>query len=382
MYEIAIKILKKVIPNSGEIFLKKGKEEQQDFMNKLYKKINSKNLIERSFSQYKCQMFLQDNIVKNILLNVISLPLIIIFIIFSLIYKDDKDKKNNKNKYAISFAYEYSIPIELIDEFTIKSGYKSFKLKIEDIKWIFKNIIVKYPFSYYFILKNLVKIALYRYNIEKYNLSAIIVNSEYAFTSSILTAYCRYNNIEHINCMHGEKLFCIRDSFFEFDRFYIWDEYYKTLLTSLYASKKQFIIYNLEFKLDKNKNEIKNTVKYYLQNESEEELKIIVDNLEKLKEKNYNVIFRPHPRYTDTKLIKNITDKIEIEDNDLDIIDSINEAEYIISKFSTVLYQAHCLNKKIVIDDISNNVLYKNLSEYDYIMLNKEHITLSELIRL
>lgn len=383
MYQIIIMLLKKIMPNSGDIFLKVKKDKQLEILNKLSSSINKDNLIERSYCQYKCQMALQDNQIKLIVLNIISMPIIIVFSIFMLTKGCKFRKETKSNNVALNLAYKHSIPDDLYNEFQIVNGEKKFGLDYKDIEFFVKYIFIKYPFSYYFCLKNLVKISIYRYNINKYNPKAFIVNSEYAFTSSTLTLYCNLNNIEHINCMHGEKLFCIRDSFVKFNRFYIWDKYYKTLLTKLEASPEQFILYELNInnkELGNDIIDINNTVKYYLQNEDKDELLNIVSLLESMNDKGYKVIIRPHPRYTDIDYINSISKHVEIESNTVEIIQSIIESEFVISKFSTVLYQAYCLDKKIVIDDITNKRVYENLSEYEYIMLNKEHITMSRLI--
>ncbi|WP_332843459.1 hypothetical protein, partial [Paraclostridium bifermentans] len=210
--------------------------------------------------------------------------------------------------------------------------------------------------------------------------NAILVNSEYTFTSSILTLYCRSNNIEHINIMHGEKLFNIRDSFCEFDRFYIWDEYYKHLLTKLNMPEKQFIVSTPKIKkygINKKYNHL--NVKYYLQLETDQELEKISSKLKELKVLGYNVFVRPHPRYSDLKKIESIFNGIKIENLDTSIEESIDSTNYVISKFSTVLYEAYLRNKNIVIDDISNEKLYEDLKNYEYIMISKEHTLLSDI---
>ena len=65
-----------------------------------------------------------------------------------------------------------------------------------------------------FSLKVTIKVAGYSFMITKYQSKAIVVHNEYSFTSSILTAYCETRNVLHINVMHGEKMYYIRDSYF------------------------------------------------------------------------------------------------------------------------------------------------------------------------
>ena len=75
----------------------------------------------------------------------------------------------------------------------------------------------------------MVKLAMYRYQYEVYHPKAMIVDEEYSYTSSFLTEYCHRLGVEHIDIMHGEKLYFIRDTFFCFDRCYVWDGYYRDL---------------------------------------------------------------------------------------------------------------------------------------------------------
>ena len=168
------------------------------------------------------------------------------------------------------------------------------------------------------MLKNLIKIAKYRAIISQFpNTEAIIVCSEYSYTSSILTLWCNSQNIMHINVMHGEKLFYIRDSFFIFNRCYIWDCYYKNLFIKLKANKDQFFIeVPPALKFDDLLNEAKcYDYTYYLQGlESKKELLKILAIIDELEKNNKLVSIRPHPRYSDTKLLTKIfKNKISIE---------------------------------------------------------------------
>ena len=123
----------------------------------------------------------------------------------------------------------------------------------------------------------MIKIGRYSFAIEEFSPEAIAVCAEYSFTSSVLTAYCKQRNIKHIDVMHGEKMYYMRDSFFKFDECYIWDEYYGKILASMKADKNQFVVeVPASLKFD---GELIRTQKYdytyYLGAESEEVLKKI-----------------------------------------------------------------------------------------------------------
>ena len=97
--------------------------------------------------------------------------------------------------------------------------------------------------------------------------------------------------------------------------------------------------------------------------------------------KGLKVIIRPHPSQIEEILKKNII-KIDYIENpkDISIFDSINKTDKIVSRFSTVLFQAYSMNKKIVIDNVSDIEQYNKLKEVGYIMIEKEHELLSDIL--
>ncbi|MCT4619059.1 MAG: hypothetical protein N4A62_06695 [Marinisporobacter sp.] len=385
MYNLLLKLIKIIFNNKH--YFQMNKEIQMKYISKISKKLTSEDLVIRSFLQYKCQIY-KNSKMKIFILNIVCILAIVpIIVVFFIRYKYDKNKlnifeKKDKN-IAINFGYYEKIPALLVRKYNINEMYKKYILTYEDIKFIFKRIILKYPFNGYFIMKNIMKIALYSYNIMLQNPKAIFVNSEYSFTSSILTLYCNLKSIKHINYMHGEKLLIIRDAFVKFDEFYIWDEYYKNIFKKLKADENQFIV-SLPRNLEKCKNDKWLETKiltYYLQgNETYHQLELIKNKLQQIKDKKYlDIRVRPHPRYGDRKKINKVFKDFRIE-SDKNITESLKEAEFIVSKYSTVLFEGYLMNKKIVIDDISDRKLYFKLKDLDYIILQKNHMKLSEVI--
>jgi len=344
---------------------------------------NPKNNIERSFFQYKCQ-------VKFLGWEKLILHLGSIFIIFYqfINFYTKKLSTDNCNEYELvcmlSGVTKDRIPLSLIKNYESNYFYnKGFKnyLNKKDIKWIL-NIIKKYPLSWFFHAKIINKVSQYSYIINKFRPEAIAVHAEYSATSSLLTEYCHEYDVKHINFMHGEKIYYIRDSFFKYDKCYVWDEHYKDLFISLRADPEQFIIEKppiFKYKIKKSV-EVKFDYCYYLAGESNTQLKRIFNNLGKLKKQGYKVLVRGHPRWTNFKYVNKIAEKkkISIEEKGVDIIDSLLASKKIISLFSTVLYQAYLLDKQIVIDDISNIEKFNKLKNLDYICLNKNHSLLSD----
>lgn len=337
-----------------------------------------KSDIERSYYQYLCQ---KQSIspINNFVLNIGSF-----FIIIFYLYLKKNDKVKIGNRVGAIFASTEenfaSIPLSLFEEYSSISQVplEGFYLNKDDRKFI-KEIIKKYRFSFFFLLKVLLKIGIYRSIIIKYCPKAIIVTSEYSFTSSLLTKFCEINKIEHIDIMHGEKLFFIRDSFFHFNRCYVWHQYYVDLFVELKALNNYYIEVPPSQK-EWNKEEIIKIIDftYYLQDQKEEQLLIIHKILTDLKARNYIIAIRPHPVYTNINLINKIFSNVIIENtNNLTIKNSILRTRNVISLFSTVNRQAFTNKIPYIVDDISDVKRFNQLKQLKYFFSNGEFNTLS-----
>ena len=281
----------------------------------------------------------------------------------------------------IYFGIEKTIPKKFLN-YRIKKLENSFFLSEKDIKYFKNDILKKSKRQYYFALKILLKIASYRYNIEKYSPRIFLVTSEYSWTSSLLTEFCEKNKIFHINYMHGDKSYYIRDSFFKFHRCYVWDEHYKNIFCELKAFEKQFKIIEYSSFIPKieKKEKVYNT--YYLQaDETVEDINKIIKILKGLEIKTgYIGKIRSHPIYTSKRIIKSIpVEMLDLEEN---IYNSIEISNYIISKTSTVLYEAYIMgSNNIIIDDITQDKRnYDYLKELKWITISKSHQRLSQII--
>lgn len=340
------------------------------------------NDIVRAYNQYCCQMKLKGRITA-FFINVASLPLLFYF------YNREKHMDGEKEHYDAVFFSE-GIPENVIPE-SLKEEFKKWLIVdkhgekfTEKDKQYFKNVIKTYPFSWHFLLKCLIKIRLYSYEIEMHSPKAIVVCGEYSFTSSLLTDYCKKNKILHIDVMHGEKLYFMRDSFFRFDRCYVWDKYYADLLIKLRAEEGQFKIEippSLKFEMEPGRI-CKYDYTYYLAAEKEAALEIISESCNALRKCGYRVAVRPHPRYSDIKKIKELFHgDIEVENTQqISIEESVLRTRYAISGYSTVLNQAYYNGTIVVIDDITNPESFKKLVELKYVMLEAEHKLLSEIL--
>nr|WP_319219503.1 hypothetical protein [uncultured Trichococcus sp.] len=343
------------------------------------------SLMDRSFFQYICQMSSIPVLVR-ITQNIIALPLLFFYMLKP--YKKLNTTKGKEEGSAV-FLREgltvKAIPESLKNEFSdiYECALKGNLFMDNNDKRIAFRSMLKYWKSPYFILKCIIKMSIYSNVIHIYKPKAIITHNEYSFASSFLTMYCRLNNVEHINVMHGEKLFNIRDAFVQYDRFYIWDKHYQDLLIQLQAEESQFMVEipkDLYFDMEKQE-EYKYVLTYYLGGEDEIELLSIYRNLSNLNTSLDKICIRYHPRYSNIETIKKVFYNCVIEDpNIVELSKSLSITKYVASLYSTVLFQAYVNGKKVVINDLSSPEKFESLSELNYIMMNKPYIKLSELL--
>jgi len=356
---------------------------QLDFLKRLPE---PKDNFERSYFQYKCQQFLQKKY-WTFMYASLSFLAYIPFVFYLIIKKKNKGSSSPENNAVFIFAGASDlIPKNLFQSFdkidSMTFGNKYY-LNAYDLKFAFR-LFLRYPFSTYFNIKTIYKIAFYRAIINDYHPKAIICSSEYSFTSSVLTSYCEEQNITHINVMHGEKFLFIRDSFFKFHQFYIWDEYYISVFKTLRADMTQFRVEVppclIMSKTDKPDMVFDYT--YYLGGETESEIRKINDTLNLLHSRSFKICIRLHPRYSDKELAAKVfsTFQLELPDS-VTIAQSFERTKCLISLYSTVLFQGYLNGKIIVIDDVSDQNKYEKLKVLKYIMISKPHIQLSKLIK-
>lgn len=342
--------------------------------------------LQRSYFQYRAQAMLRGRLM-NSLVSVASLPVTALMLL-KISRASAPEKAEACDSRAVFFRDGKPaniMPDALREEFSqcVTDPVEGSCLRKEDLGLIWQ-MIRRYPLSWQFILKCTLKIARYRYALEKYDPKALIVCNEYSFTSSVLTHFCEKNGVELINVMHGEKLYHIRDSLFRFHRCYVWDENYRELLTRMRAEETQFRIAvpeSLRFRLNPTP-ETCYDYTYYLGSEDKEALIRLHGFLSQLRQKGASVNVRPHPRYTDMEALAQIYTDISVENTkEVTIETSVLRSRAVISQFSTVLLQASCNGVATVIDDLTDPARYAKLRELGFVMLKKEHTLLSEEIK-
>ncbi len=336
-----------------------------------------KDLWQRSYYQYKCHRHGAPKWKKPLLSfgSMVLFPFVLFYFRVCHITVKFIGKQDCVSECSDTIPM---IPDSLREQynFNFDAFFAGFSLSHKDVKYFFKHgsTYWKEPS---FLFHALFKVAQYSNILHKYNPNVIVSENEFAFCSSLLTDYCRTNGTKHINMMHGERLLHIRNSFFEYDKCYVWHEHYKKLYTELRAEPSQFIVeippglridvkehFNPYFFAD---------YKYYLGKNTKTEIQSIVNSLMPLKERGYSLKFRPHPIYTDMSILTSLlnTDEIEMP-GEVNAIDSIASTNYVIGSFSTVLLQAYLCGKGVLMDDITFKERVEGYKSSRYILMNVE----------
>lgn len=379
--DIAKKIQGRILKNQS--FFKIDIDIQKKILNSFKEPAD---LFERSYFQYSCQM----KQLPLLLIIIQNLAALLLLPYYYLKYRNVKIIKGEEEKKVAVFISgnkdKSYIPRELEDEFEeiILSDYNGKCLIGVQEEKVILDLCKRYWYKPYFCLKSMMKIALYAYQIKKYNPVSILTFCEFSFTSSLLTYYCNQNNLSHINLMHGEKVFDIHDSFVQFNRYYVWDKHYAELLIRLRAEKDQFVIAVpscVKLSTIINQKDFKYELTYYLGGESEKDLMKIRKNLLDTKIPTEKLCIRYHPRYSDELQIKGIFKEFQIEDpGETSLNISLSITKNVVSLYSTILFQAYESGKQIIIDDLTDLEKYLKLESLNYIMISKPHRRLSELV--
>ena len=343
-----------------------------------------KDLLERSYAQYRCQMMLE----RPILRVMYQLAAMLLLPVYrrQLLRRPPPRKEETADAVFLSEDSERLLPETLRSAFPVLCqawGYQGSSLLRKEDLALLSTLRRRYPTAFYFRFKCMAKLAMYRYQYELYHPKALIVDEEISYTTSFLTEYCHRLGVEHINVMHGEKLYYIRDSFFCFDRCYVWDECYRRLFFDLRAEPTQF---RVEIPPSMQPWEKPSTppevdLTYYLQEEPTEQRMQIAAALHTLQARGMVIAVRPHPLYCDDTLLEIFSGfALEMPGN-CSIEQSILRTKCAVSLYSTVLLQASINGVAVVIDDLTAPERFAQLKSLRYIMLDKPHGLLSALLQ-
>lgn len=300
---------------------------------------------------------------------------------FYLIVKS-KRKLNVEEQTVVYYKISNNrdiIPPEFKTAFVVNMG-KNFYFDY-NAKIIFKKIKKLSLGDWTYLFEVLYSLSNYAYILNKHKPKRIITTYESSCSSSVLTLLCNMSNVEHIDFMHGEKLYSHLNTLAHFNKIYVWDEYYIDLYNRLQFKYDDIIVLNPWINKEKSDLSIEKDICFYLNYETQNSLNEFSKIINKLTLRGINVMIRPHPSQYEDIIKMNIIDRKLIENPfSVSIFDSINQTEKIVSRFSTVLYQAYSMNKEVVIDDVTNTEQYSQLKDAGYIMIQKKHMLLSEIL--
>lgn len=344
--------------NDKAVF-KFDRETQMKYLKKLG---NPKDNFERSFFQYKAQIK-HLNIFQRIFLNCAALAAS-----FIGLFKKKKEAVLIKEKEsALVFVHDVrNVPPKY------REGEYVVVESIDNQAWndkaqlLYKQVKKRYRFHPYFLLKIYKKLSFYCYLIDSYRVKKIITSNEYSFSSSVLTQFCNRLGVEHINVMHGEKLFYFGDAYFFFNSLYVWDEQYQSIFKDLKAEWEHCDVYFPSERFVVNVDpEPTVELTYYLQMQTKKQMQVIHEAL--IKTGKQKIAVRPHPRYTNINACKSVFKDFEVEDPTLiSIEESLKRTQAVVSVFSTVLLQAFCSGIEYFIDDVGCERQYEKLKNLKY----------------
>jgi len=304
------------------VFLQKGDrgdfntpvEEQKDFLQSLP---IPKNDIDRGYNQYLCQNFFVSHW-KRACFNLVSYPSFVLIVIYYLFKRTFVRGGEHIEAMIENKGMDEVIPAVVRNKYAPSAKFWSegASLSLKDITFLCK-LCLKSPLQPFFAFKSMMNIARYSDMIHRHTPKVMIQFGEFSFSSSILTAYCHTHGIKHIDIMHGEKIYCIKDSFFHYDECYVWNEFYINLFESERAAPGQFEVAlppSMKINCENYRNEkVYSDYKYYLDTYTEDEIKAVVESLHFVKKEGKKVKYRPHPRYSDLSLLRKYVTEDEIE---------------------------------------------------------------------
>lgn len=360
----------------------KTAEEQKAFLLSLPEPNND---MERSYLQYKCQCYFREPW-QIFLMNCVSLPPLVIH---SLQFrKRQVISEPHSDAVLLGESLNNILPQSLCGEFAqiscVAEQRKYRFLSKDDIRFL-HGLRKQYPFSFFFRYECMRELALYSYLIACHRPKALISVQQGRFTASFLSAFCAARGVEHICIMHGIQSFDISISFLHFNRFYVWNDFFKDLFIELRAANDQFEIeVPLSLRFSQSISKLAPVdYTYYLQDQTPPQVQAIIGCLLRLKKAGAKIAVRPHPLHREcaNPLIKSDCGFIVENPDQVLIEDSILRTKYAISLYSTALMQAYYNGKTAVIDDICAPKEFEELEKNCYMNRAMPHKTLSELLR-
>ena len=311
--------------------------------NKYKKLIFSENeferLITRSIIHYKLQSKSR-SIIKLIISEFLSFLLFLPLIFFIFIFRNKKINQIEiqKNIFINENNINYNLPNKFKNHRTINKLF--YFLKLSDLKlfllisiFYFKNF--GFFLIFQFLIKVFFRIAEINYISKKYKFKNLILMKEYDFSISFITFLCRQKKIKVNIIQHGDVYLSTQNCFFEIDNYYSWDKDFEKILNQNKVYCSNFEVFN-PFKKIINNIEYKKNIcilipsKLHFSNSQDKlikNLKIVIDELKKVKKLGYKIYAKPHPRINqnlEIKLLKKNNIKILNKNLNINIVSDMN----------------------------------------------------------
>lgn len=344
--------------------------------------IQEMNYVERSFTSYRIKVKYSDlGKVAKVLKKAIYGVGFIILLPYIFSQTRPKQEMDARVIYYKISNNKGIIPkgILKLNPITAKMGIGFF---LDDkAKAILKQSVTSSKMCVAFLFEVLFSLANYSYINARYSPEIIVTTYESSPVTSILTKYCRENNILHYNIMHGDKFYSHVNTLGEFDVMYVWDNYYELLFRKLKYDCIKYRLFNPWNDIALPSSNSKHDFTLYLNRETNVSIKKSIEVAENLAKRGYAILVRPHPsQLEEIKEKKLISEDMLENTKDISIFQSLANTRGVISMYSTVLFQASFYGKNIVIDDITDRETFHRLKDVQYIMLNKPHTILSDII--
>lgn len=354
-----------------------------------------KDEYEKAYFKYKCQAYYHYSLLIRLLYNCAGIVMIPIFIV-SLALKKTKleDSKHKRNGAIITVSptmgYKDILPKQIKEKYSTLREIEPIKIterSMDKEAWkTLRKCLMRYWMHPYFCLEVLIRLACNCKMIQRYNPEAIVgYGWERDFAAPILLKYCNLKGVERLTFMHGIFVYSIDKAFLSFNKYYVWEEYYIKMFRDLKADYNCLEVYKpkkyeaiVKPRID---GKYEYFLTYYFTAESQSRMIRIKKCLDLFSTKGLECKLRPHPRFTDVKLLEKVFDGYLIEDSSWTLEHSMECSEYIAAYNSTVLAEAYYSEKKVVIDDYVDPAKFQNMIDRDYIMLSRPHKLMTELIK-
>lgn len=351
---------------------------------------------ERSYFKYKC-FFEYCYYKKKWLLPLYDLGAMILYpFVFAMLKKRGQGKE--KTDFMCDAVIQNGLRVPNVDVLPdeIKQTYKN-AVEIREITYssvyltepaikICRELRKRYFASFYFRLIVTIKLAQFCKYLEDYHPKAIVYYScEREFSGPLQTLLCESVGAKYISFMHGDYLYTLSFAFQRYSHYYTWDETYNemfrklkcTFPTTVYTPEKlKGIAKNID------EHECRFFATYYFSAESRTSAEKVHAAFLHFKDCGLSCKIRPHPRFSDLKMLHEVFSDFYIEDTkEYSLADSITDSLYTVGLCTTVLSQAYFSGKKVLIDDVSSVQEYEDLKDRGYIMMSRPHELLSEVVK-